>query len=193
MIPLLLGVLDSAKLGHLDAHVLLQSQTVGAGGAASITFSSIPQGYRALELRGLIRGAGTDATNGDHVVVNFNGDSTSGNYTEYHMLQGNGSAAASSAAVGGSRSWLAINMANSTSMANVFGCFSSVILDYTSTSKNKVLRSLCGSDANGWGFADVVSSSWHPATPAAIVSMTISMYLGVNLAQFSRVDLYGIV
>ena len=72
----------------------IQTVTVGSGGAADITFSSIPGTYKHLQLRVLARGAGTGAV---AMKLQFNSDTTSGNYYSYHEIYGTGSATAASA------------------------------------------------------------------------------------------------
>ena len=183
----------SLLLGRVpEHHVLLGSVTVGAGGAANVTFSSIPQGFQHLQIRGILRGSGSDS-GGDHALIRFNGDTTNGNYTEYHFVTGNGATALSSAAYGGSRSWLGVSFPNNTNAATgIFGGFICDILDYTSTTKNKTLRTLSGGDRNGSGTVSLLSSLWRPGTPAAITSLSIFMYLDTTIQQYSRFDLYGI-
>ena len=58
---------------------LIAKRTLGAN-AASVTFSSIPgTGYSDLRL---VSSARTNrGNNGDSMYVNFNGDTTSGNYS----------------------------------------------------------------------------------------------------------------
>ena len=72
---------------------------VGSGGATSIDFTSIPQTYTDLMIKGSIR---TDrGTYGvDETLLQFNGDTTAGNYN-HRFLRGNGSAADSSTTTGG--------------------------------------------------------------------------------------------
>ena len=187
MIPLLLGVLDSAKLGHLDAHVLLQSQSVGAGGAASITFSSIPQGYRALQLRGIVRPQSSTSPP-YNLFFRMNGDSGA-NYAR-HILDGNGASATSTAAASQTYGSGPYTDGSST-LANVFSVMVMDLLDYASTSKDKTTRALGGWDANGSGNVDLASSVWMSAAPVT----SITLYTGslANFDQYSRVDLYGIV
>ena len=71
-----------------------------------------------------------------------------------------------------------------------FGAIVVDILDYTSTTKNKTVRSIGGLDNNGGGQMYINSSLWY-ATPAAITQIDITPELG-NFAQYSQFALYGI-
>jgi hypothetical protein len=62
------------------------------------------------------------------------------------------------------------------------------ILDYANTNKYKVTRSLYGQDLNGDGNVFLSSSSWM--NTSAITS--IKFYTGNNLAQNTKIALYGI-
>lgn len=171
-----------------DAHVLIASQTVGSGGAASVTFSSIPQTYRALQIRGIGRSfvGGVDS----NVSANFNGD-TGANYA-FHKLLGDG-AAASSAAVTATTAMQWMDITGNGAPANVFGVGVVDILDYSSTSKYKTVRLISGQDQNVHGYASIKSGLWMNSS--AITSITVQTQDGASypLLQYSRFDLYGIV
>jgi hypothetical protein len=72
----------------MPTYQLISSVTVGAGGASSMDFTSIPQTYTDLEI--LVSGRTTGAGNGINITFNSN---TSG-YTNAAM-QGNGSGVSS--------------------------------------------------------------------------------------------------
>lgn len=188
--PSLFGVTDSGKSGHLtpaDAHVLIASQTVGAGGAASVTFSSIPQGYRALELRIMARSTYA-ATSGVSVSVAFNG--IGGTSYSYHFLSGDGAGASSGS--GTSQPAIPIGyVSGASATTGIFGVAIAQILDYASTSKYKTVRSLMGSDTNGAGGAGMFSGLYMDTT--AISSLVLTSGGSASFAQYGRFDLYGIL
>lgn len=148
--------------------------TVGAGGASSITFSSIPQTYTHLQLRGFFKG-------GDNLYGQFNSDT--GNNYKTHYLLGNGSSA--SAGVGGQADSVFIGRAQGS--GSNFGGFVCDILDYTNTNKNTTTRSLASWDGNGSGEMFFFSGLWINTN--AITS--IYLY-GPSMVQYSTVSLYGI-
>jgi hypothetical protein len=63
-------------------------------------------------------------------------------------------------------------------------------LDYTSTTKNKTIRSLLGQDNNGSGYIQFQSDLW--INTAAITSLTILSTGGDYINQYSQFALYGI-
>lgn len=178
MIPFLHGALGVA--GYASAFELIDTQTVGAGGTASISFSSIPQTYKHLQIRCIEQGA-------SDVVATFNND-TGSNYFSYHQVRGDGASAGSQSAGALTAFWY-LGIAPS---ATNFGAAVADILDYTSTTKNKTIRQLAGYDANGSGYILLRSSLWMPSTIAAISSIQIKLQGGQNINQFSTFSLYGV-
>lgn len=152
---------------------------VGSGGSATVTFSNIPTGYKHLQIRGIQK----MTTSTRWSWVRFNGDAGSNQYT-YHSLQGNGSSA--SAAGGG----FADTYGRITLADTQFGGVVFDILDYTNTSKIKVVRSLWGVDLNGSGYVGINSSAWNNTT--AITSITIGCEGSDTYTQNTRFSLYGI-
>jgi hypothetical protein len=179
-----LGMLDSAKTGHLNTFsgdfVSIATATVTSGGSGgTITFSSIPQTYTHLQLRAYaFQSSGTAG-----IGMQFNTDTSSSDYA-WHDLVGNGSSASASSGTGGNNIYIG-DMGTSTSP----GVFVIDILDYTNTNKNKVVRSLNGYDANGSGTVSLHSGVWLNNTSSAINSLTI---MGATFAQNSVFALYGI-
>ena len=152
---------------------------VGSGGVASVTFSSIPQGYKHLQIRGIQKM--TTATRWSW--MQFNGDAGSNQYT-YHSLQGNGSSA-SAAGSGFATTYGRVTLADTQFGGVVFD-----ILDYTNTSKIKVVRSLWGVDKNGSGYVGINSIAWN--STAAITSVTIGCEGSDTYTQNSQFTLYGV-
>ena len=168
------------------AYDSIATTTVGAGGASSITFSSIPSTYTHLQIRCLSR---TDQSGAPAITIRFNSDS--GNNYKSHYLEGNGSSAYAGAA--GSINYAYIGYpAPFAAGANIFGVQIADILDYTNTNKYKTTRSLAGYDtnANPDGYIDLFSSLWM--NTSAITSITIQGGSGEGYAQYSSFALYGI-
>ena len=161
--------------------------TVITADTASVTFSSIPQTYKHLQLRMFAK---TDRGDVDDVtLMRFNGD-TAANYS-WHWLRGNGTAPAGSAA-GASQSYIYLNYACSgnSSASNVFGACVLDILDYADTNKYKTTRSLHGFDVNGEGWIYLASGNWR--STSAITSIVLDQQYGTNWKQYSHFALYGI-
>lgn len=169
-----------AAAGDFEA---IASTTVGAGGASSIEFTSIPGTYQHLQIRGLVRNTGTSQRS---VFVQFNSD-TGSNYA-YHLLYGNGSAAGAENGVSQTGAQ-AISQVFSSATSNIFSAFVMDILDYSSTSKNTTIRTFGSRDENGAGLASIYSGLWN--STSAVTS--VKLYpLADNLAQYSTAALFGI-
>jgi hypothetical protein len=162
----------------------LATVTVPSGGAASVSFSGIPTGYAHLQIRSLVRN--TSTSNG--YTARFNSDS--GNNYARHYLVGTGSGTPAVAPVTSTTSAIINDAAISTSSAGVFGASICDILDYSSTTKNKTIRTLGGFDNNGNGSSSLLSSLYMVSN-SAISSILIFPDAG-NFAEFSQFALYGI-
>lgn len=180
MIPLgYLGVAAPADFELISTQVL-------SGFATSVTFSSIPSSYKHLQLRMTLRDNAGSVTDGQS-LLQFNGDTTAGNYA-YHWLQGNGSSASS----GSSITQPNIQLGHYSGGNNSAGMFSPTIvdiLDYTSTNKNKTVRSFAG-NATASTFVGLYSGIW--LNTGAITSIRLTNVLAGSYVTNSRFSLYGI-
>jgi hypothetical protein len=181
---------DSGTLGNKYENLsaennfmeTIASTLVGAGGVSSVTLSNIPQGYKHLQIRGIVKTA-TAAS----LAFTFNSD-TGSNYS-IHNLTGNGSSASSNNAT--SLGTIRIQRQEGVSAtANVFTGFVLDILDYNNTNKYKTTRSLAGDDKNGSGSISLESGLWM--NTAAITSITFTSASAYTINQYSRFSLYGI-
>jgi hypothetical protein len=173
-------------LADTGAYESIATTTITAD-TASVTFSSIPQTFKHLQLRMFAK---TDRADTDDVtLMQFNGD-TAANYS-WHWLRGNGTAPAGSAA-GASQSYIYLNYACSgnSSASNVFGACVLDIPDYANTNKYKTTRSLHGYDLNGQGWIYLASGNWR--STSAITSIVLDQQYGTNWKQYSSFALYGI-
>ena len=159
--------------------------SVGSGGAADVTFSSIPSTYKHLQIRAIARVSVAQAFN--DVKAQFNSD-TGSNYAR-HGLGGDGSAVYAYADTSQTSASVGIWMAANSATSNIFGSFICDILDYQDTNKYKVTRSLSGSDQNGSGLFGLWSTVWM--NTAAITSIKL-FNPSNNLMQYSHFALYGI-
>jgi hypothetical protein len=156
----------------------IASYTVGAGGTASITFSSIPQTFTHLQIRVFTLNSASTG----NITLQFNNDS-GGNYSR-HEIKGDGSAAGSYGVT--NDSFVHVGYYISASASNPYISIIDV-LDYTNTNKYKTTRCINGIDQNGsGGIAMLTSGNWRNTN--AITSFA----LGETFLAGSRVDLYGI-
>jgi len=190
MLNSLIGIIASSggAPASTNSYESIATTTVGAGGASSITFSSIPSTYQHLQIRGIARVSASNS-NPNNIIAAFNSDTTGTNYYT-HILDGDGSTA-SAGAVQLSDFYAAFGFGlGNTSTSNTFATSVIDVLDYANTSKNKTVRHLTGADTNGSGIMRFGSSLWM--NTAAITSITITPRVAGNFVQYSSFALYGI-
>ena len=190
------GIMDGAGgAGAVGDYVSIATTTVGAGGAASVTFSSIPSTYKHLQIRAISKFV-TVSNSDNYGIIQFNSD---GNYLNYsaHLLYATasgGGAAGATAIIADATYPGAVSFESpfsGASQTNVFGVQVTDILDYTNTNKNKTIRSLSGWDGNGTGWVQYTSGTW--LNTAAITSITLcEKNTTRNFAQYTQFALYGI-
>lgn len=167
-----------------NSYESIATTTVGAGGSATISFTSIPSTYKHLQIRLFAKSTRAAGNAGDAINMTFNSD-TAANYS-YHQLQGNGATASAS----GSASTSNIQIERSgDATASILGVIIVDVLDYQNTNKFKTTRSLGGVDFNGSGYATLMSGNWR--STSAITSITLDPNAG-DFAQYSQAALYGI-
>lgn len=161
-------------------HKLIQTITVGAGGAASVQFTSIPGTYTDLVLVSSLRS--TSTSNDLAMTLAFNGSTS--NFTSAY-LYGN---PPGGTAVSGSNAYYHGNVNGAGSTASVFTSTSLYIPNYAgSTNKSySVDNTMEHSSTTSYPF--LVAGLW--SVTSAITSITITN--ASNFAQYSSASLYGI-
>jgi len=163
-----------------NTFTLIASSTVGAGGASSIDFTSIPSTYTDLVLVCSLRVSRASVVN--NTVIKFNGSSTS--YSE-RVLYGNGSSAGS---YSDTQIYDVNNAANST--ASTFANSQFYIPNYAG-STNKSVSNDSVSETNATAAtAQLVAGLW--SNTSAITSISLTDYSGTNFVQYSTAYLYGV-
>jgi hypothetical protein len=186
LIPLgILAASGSAPTGDYE----LISTTVLGSTQASVVLSSIPQNYKHLQLRITARASRTFSGNSNDVYQLTLNSSTP---TTGHALYGQGSSVSSFVT-----SFLGFPPSVSSSPetnSSIFGGAIFDIVDYTNTSKNRVVRSLSGHHMTNTGNGDVgnigLFSNLYLSTEATN-SVTITTTVSTYLAG-SRFSIYGI-
>ena len=161
--------------------VKIATVTVGAGGAASMDFTSIPSTYTDLVLK--VSGKGTFTTGvADSAYIRFNGSSTS--YSS-RRLQGDGSVANSTTFT---EIYFRIDNTG-TGQTSIFGNAELYIPNYAG-STNKSVSSDSVEENNGTeAYTNLNAGLW--SNTAAINQITLYPNNG-NFAQYSTATLYGI-
>jgi hypothetical protein len=171
-----------AELGDFQS---IATTTVGVGGTPTVTFSSIPSGYKHLQVRAFGQtNRGSVAYDGAQMRIN--GD-TASNYST-HNLTGTGAAASSSSL---STTYMQLPWVGfGTTTGSNWGGAVIDILDYLDTNKYKTVRALGGADGNGSGFITLTSGNWR--STSAITSVSFTPDGGTTFSQYSSFALYGI-
>jgi hypothetical protein len=170
-----------------NSFASIATQTVTSGTASSITFSSIPQTYKHLQLRLLANNNDTGGSGVGNVRCSgfFNGDTTQTNYYN-HYLYGDGYSAGAGAE--NTAKWIMSATRNSMIAP---GIAIADILDYTNTNKYKTARALWGWDNNDGNNSSVRLLSGLWSNTSAITSITITPESGAFKA-YSSFALYGV-
>lgn len=159
---------------------LVETIEVGAGGAASIEFTSIPQDADDLLL--VLSGRSSDT--GASAVASFNSDTNNANYAR-RTLQGTGSSVSSLS--GTYRGFIFIDLSSDT--ANTFGNGQLYIPNYTSgVAKSFSIDSVSENNATAANQM-IFAGSWTGTS--AITNILLTPALG-NFVQYSTASLYKI-
>jgi hypothetical protein len=159
---------------------LIASSTVGAGGAASIDFTSIPSTYTDLVLELSLRFNDSNS----NLQLQYNGATTS---FSRRQLTGNGTSATSASA---SDAYIGA-IGNSTYTANTFGSSTIYIPNYAgSANKSASADNVTENNSTG-AVSNIVAHLW--SNTAAITSIKLSDLSGIStFVQYSTAYLYGV-
>ena len=185
----LIGITASSQYVQAGSYEAIQTIS-GTGSSDTITFSSIPQTYTHLQVRGTQQVTYGSSDYGN-TGVRMNGD-TGLNYT-YHFMRAYFDGSTSNKQVGGvgvgnlSYGLCSVGFLNE-STNTVFASMYE-ILDYTSTSKRKVVRATSGGTYSNRGILQFGSSLWN--STAAINSLSLFASNG-SWSSRTSFTLYGI-
>ena len=187
------GIVASQISGHLAApnsYESIATVYIASGTQSSISFTSIPSTFKHLQLRGITRNNRND-NGGQSLTMSINGDTTYTNYRS-HLLYGVGSGSGAGEANQLSGYYGSIGFVPAANMtASVFAATVIDILDYSSTSKNKTVRTLWGLDSNSTsGYGGMSSFVW--TSGSAVTSLDIGSFPSASFVAYSHFALYGI-
>jgi hypothetical protein len=162
-------------------YVLLEKITVGAAGAASVTFSSIPQtGYTDLVIKASVRG--NYASHSDLITVALNGSTAN---STRKSLYGTGTAAGSESSTD-----LRIEYnSGATATASAFGNGEMYIPNYTSANYKSTSSEGVSETNATTAFMAMTAGLW--SNTAAVTSITMTP-AGTLFNQYSTFYLYGV-
>lgn len=153
----------------------------------AVSFSSIPQNFTHLQIRGQVRSP--NASQISSLYIGFNNTIFSTTLYAYHIIAGTGTGMALYTN-GGVGQWSLFGVASTNLNSNVYTDIVIDILDYSNTNKFKSAKGIMGfhDGVANVGMIETVSGLW--ANTAAINQ--ISLTPDVNCSVGTRFDLYGI-
>ena len=166
-----------------DTFIKIASVTVGSGGAANITFSSIPSTYTDLLIKVSARSTGSYKRG--VLLCYFNGTATNLTYRRLYGIAAFGSPGSDS----GSDSTTSYFSGN-TSTASTFGNDEIYIPNYASSNFKSYGSDGVSEDNSNEAGASLTANLW--SSTSAITSITLMDNQSNNLAQYSTATLYGI-
>ena len=189
----ILGVIASAITGNLvtTAYESIATVSVGSGGAADVTFSSIPATFTHLQIRYIVK---NEFSGGASNYLEGQLNSDTGNNYAAHALFGTG--ASVTATGSSSRNTIRVGIVTST-YATPSGFSAGVIdiLDYANTNKYTTIRGLGGYDSNNVntepGYAGLFSSLWQNTNAVTSIKL-FNGNTSYELTEYSHFALYGI-
>jgi trimeric autotransporter adhesin len=184
------SVSNTVTAGLVEGYYPIQTVTVGAGGASAITFSSIPQTYKHLQIRG------TDQQNygsndSGYTGIRLNGD-TGSNWNR-HQIWGTGSSVAAYGLGASNVAWGTVGASGLVGTRTQYFAGNIIdIYDYTSTAKYKTVKAFGGIDLAGASGSTIglYTAAWQ--NTAAVTSVTMNGSNG-TFKPGSTYTLYGIL
>jgi hypothetical protein len=169
-----------------NTMTLIASSTVGAGGASTIDFSSIPQTYTDLVLK--VSARSSYANPWVSIGLKFNGASAGAAFT-WREIDGSGTAVVSG---NGNGDIYAGDFVGSTATANTFSNVDIYIPNYTSSNYKSVSTDSVTENNSSTSVQLLSAGLW--SSTAAITSLSMRLYSGVSgtISQYSTAYLYGI-
>jgi hypothetical protein len=161
---------------------LIQTVTVGSGGAAAIEFNSIPQIFTDLVIVASLRGNKSDAISAG--IIKFNGSSS--NFTNRSLIGAETSTFSNSYVT--TRQINSIN--GNTSTANTFSSHFVYIPNYRSSTAKSFSAEGATENNGGYNELGIMANLWNVTDP--ITSITLYNEGTVNFMQYSSASLYGI-
>ena len=166
-----------------DTFIKIASNTVGSGGASSVTFSSIPSTYTDLLLKISARASFSDYDL--QLNVHLNGNTS--NYSQRAVFGTGSNVYSYTATIAG----YAASVMGALGTANTFGNAEVYVPNYAgSTNKSYSVDNVTELNASTNNRLDLLAGLWSDTS--AVSSMTITTAGGTSFVQYSTFTLYGI-
>jgi hypothetical protein len=165
----------------MATYIQIATATVGAGGSASMDFTSIPSTYTDLVFKLSVRQTNASAFS----TVQFTVNGGTGTYSNGKNIEGDGSTVTSSSTP--ARYVGYFNAATST--ASTFANVEMYCPNYAGTANKSFSIDYASENNATLSYAGMVASLW--TVTSAITSLSFVPFTG-NFAQYSTATLYGI-
>ena len=166
--------------------VAIQTVTVGAGGASSISFTSIPQTYTDLVVRTSYRT--NVAQEYDQLRLTFNGSSTA--VYSFRGITGAGSGTPGSESSSSVSSIKVAPGVGNSATASTFTNDEIYIPNYTSSNNKSLSSNAVGENNATTAYASMFAGLW--SNTAAITRITLVPESAGNFVQYTTATLYGV-
>jgi hypothetical protein len=168
-----------------NTYTLIASNTVGSGGAATVTFSSIAGTYTDL----LVKISARDSISSTRTVAAVTFNSSTANYSSKVLYGVNGSFVGSENGASSSTGWTYVT--GDTATASTFSNTELYLPNYAG-SNYKSLSNDATAETNSAsaGVTAIAASLWSDS--AAITSITFTASASATFMQYSTFYLYGI-
>ena len=165
------------------AYELIETIEVGAGGAASIEFTSIPQDGVDLLLVTSVR-----LSTGNSPFLYWRANSDSGSNYTHRRLSGDGSTASSGSSSGTTQGWIG-RVSGGSDTANTAGNTATYFSNYTSTANKSISSDAVAENNATYAEQYIIASSYTTSSP--ISSLSVIPASG-TIEQYSTASLYKI-
>lgn len=169
----------------MATYKLIETVTVGSGGAASIAFTSIPQTFTDLQL--VTSWRTNNASVADYVAVSFNSSTSS---FSARGLYGTGSVTGSYSYTTSPDSRIIAQAVGNTATASVFSSGSLYLPNYTSNNFKSYSTDSTRENNTTANEMAIQAGLWSDTS--AITSITLTSWAGATILQYSSASLYGI-
>jgi hypothetical protein len=170
-----------------NTFVKIATVTVGAGGASSVDFTSIPATYTDLCLKLSLR-TNRASLGVDTIYLEFNG--SAGTAYSVRFLSGNGTSPSSGSTSAAANIAYAALADGAGATANTFGNCDIYIPNYAGSSFKSVSSDSVNEDNTSLAYAWFNAGLW--ANTSAITSIKFVSQNSANFVQYSSAILYGI-
>jgi hypothetical protein len=169
-------------------YTLISSNTVGSGGASSISFTSIPGTYTDLLVKVSARGTDNSANGWNNGYLTFNSSATG--YAS-NILIGRGDLSAAAFTGTSTELGYAFYLSNSVTTSNTFASTDIYIPNYTGSNNKSVSSDFVEENNAARAIMGLQAGLW--SNSSAITSITLAPAAGAgNFVQYTTATLYGI-